>query len=481
MTEKYLLLYRKIDDDEWKRFLFSEVVTVGESRENLLAIKDGLLSHKHLEIRENPTGIYIKDVDAGAGETFVGDQPILANRPTPVELNQIFLAGQYQFQVTLNAEEVFVEPSMIQQITTTIKGFGIWKTIMILLAVIAITAVGALLIYHQVVKRPGDIVATAVNNEVIEVVGTLVPTELFELSSTVVVDVVDAIVTAPGMGNFELQQFLVDISDMNVSNLLELSMNPGQLMEMSTAIVGENVGYIYAYSGLEKDGMVITTGLELIDAEQTETVDGVQMPSWGEGEIPIDMAWEPVLHYLEDGSLRSIVLLQPTIYGVDPSEQVYRVDGIYQQAGSETKFSSIARFAGDGNLIDILTFGEVGNERQTPYKVNFNEGDHFTPYEMEFIHDPDTTEEMALELTGGSLPIGWAQLLQLAIGGSNNESFQFGIGAYEKHPGTTLSMGENDIYWTTDDSPDGNFVAGIAVEDLDGNLFVGYIPVIIQP
>ena len=131
--------------------------------------------------------------------------------------------------------------------------------------------------------------------------------------------------------------------------------------------------------------------------------------------------------------------------------------------------------------MDILTFGMVGSERQTPYKVNYQAGDTFLPYEMEFVHDSETTEDMVLGLTGGNLPAGWSTLLQMAIGNTGDGSFQFGIGEFENYPGTQLTIGEEGLWWTTESDPAGDFVAGIAVEDLDGNLFVGYIPILVKP
>lgn len=483
MTEKYLLYYRKSETPDWQSFPFSEVITVGSAPQNQLALAEGELSQAHFELRENPTGIYLKDVDAELGETLLFGEPLPAHRPTALLLNQSFFAGGYEFKVELNSEpEEGI--SFVRQMIQSIKEFGIWKTVGIGIFVILFAFIAAMLVYRNFIKNPdspAELIATEAIGDVIEVAGTLVPTELFELSSTAVVDAVDAIITAPGMGAFELEEMLLNAGDLDISDLMQFSTNPGELVSMSTTIVGENVGFVYAYSGIHKDGRVIATGMEFIEAPSDEVVDGVQIPKWDKAEIAIEFLWDPVIHYLEDGDRKVIALLQPTVYGAADGEQIYWVEGLYQQENSDTEFTALARFGEEGTLYDILTFGVVGSERQTPYKVNYRAGDTFTPYEQEFIHDPESTEEMALDLAGGALPAGWSSLLQMAIGNTSDGSFQFGIGDFQRHPGTTLTIGEEGLWWSTETSPEGDFVAGIVVEDLDSNLWMGYIPIIVKP
>ena len=273
----------------------------------------------------------------------------------------------------------------------------------------------------------------------------------------------------------------MDVSSMEVSYLIAFPMSPDQLIQMATSIAGDNVGFVYAYSGILKDGKVITTGMEFIEAPQEEMVDGVQVPDWDQAEIPVEILWQPELHLLSDGETEALALLLPTVYGADEPSQIYSVEGIYRQKDGIDDYSAVARFSGDGSLIDVLTFGKVGSERQTPYKVNYVAGDTFTPYELEFVHDPEATEEMTIDLAGGSLPAGWSQLLQLLAGNSGQGSFQFGVGDFQRDVGTMLTLNENGLEWIKDESPEGDFFAGIAIEDLDGNFFVGYIPVLVKP
>jgi hypothetical protein len=485
MTEKYLLKYRLSETSEWLSFPFSGVVMVGSSTQNDLTISDGDLSDQHFELRENPTGLYLKDVDPEKGETRLAGESLVAHRPTELMLNQSFKAGQIEFKVELNIQNA--EQSQTNPLAASIREFGVGKTIGIGLAVALIAFVGGFLLYRFLLRKPveiSDVLATEVNeaaSEFIEVAGTLVPTELFELSSTAVVEAVDTIVTAPGMGDFSLEEMVLDISSMDINNLMELSSNPEALIPFATTIVGENVGYVYSYTGIHQDGRVIATGMEFIEAPEGEIVDGVEIPAWDQAEIPVEILWQPVVHYLEDEVQRTLVLLQPTIYGASKDDQIYTVEGIYQQQEGADKYSAIVRFRADGSMIDILTFGKVDSERQTPYKVNFSPGDTFSPYEMEFIHDEEKTVEMAVEMTGGNLPVGWDSFLQILIGNMDDGSYQFGIGEFDRHEKTTLTLAESGIRWTTDDNPRGEFVTGIAVEDLDGNLFVGYIPILVKP
>ena len=483
MTEKYLLLYRKIESADWQITPFSEGVTVGSAPHNQLSIDDGELSQVHFELRENPTGIFLKDVDAESGETLLFGEPLPAHRPTPLMINQPFTAGNYEFKVEVNTDHLD-EGSPFKQVLQSVKEFGAWKGIIIAATATVIAFLAALLIYRSFIQKPeeiGELTATAEIEEAVETVGALVPTELFELSSTVVVDAVDGVVAAPGMGEFELEEFFLDISEMDVNDLLQFSADPDSLISMATTIVGENVGFVYSFSGVNQEGRIIATGMEYVNAPSDEEVDGVEIPEWDESEIPIELLWKPVIHYIEDGENKATAFLQPSIYGAETGNQVYWVEGVYQQQSSSEEYTALARFSEAGDLLDILTFGVIGSERQTPYKVNYRTGDRFMPYEQEFVHDSEKTEQMALELTGGDLPSGWATLLQMAIGDNADGSFQFGIGEFTRHPGTSLTIGENGLWWTTEINPVGDFVAGVIVEDLDSNLWVGYIPILVNP
>ena len=485
MTDKFLLMYRKQTETEWQQWGFSEELIVGAGEQCSLQITDGELSAAHFEIRENPTGIYIKDVDAESGDTTIAGETLLAGRPTALGFNQEFTAGTYVFQIVLNASEEVLE-TRVSAVKSALKAAGTGKILLVALAVVVVAVIGGLLIYNQFIK-PMHTETPAANataesvQPVSEIVATLVPTEMFELASTAAVFPVDELVTAPGMGDFDLSALALDLGDLSVNDLMQFSMNPDQLLQMATTISGQHVGYVYTYAGIKQNGKIIASSMEFVNADDFDTVDGVEMPVWADAEVPVELFWEPALHYLEDGATRSLVLLMPMVYGADENEQVYRVDGIYQAQGSDSQYAAMLRFAADGTFKDILTFGKVDEERGTPYKVNAQPGDTFTPYQLEFVHDPKLTEEMTLDLAGDSLPTGWEQLLQFALSVNEDDSFRFGVGEFEKYLGEPLTFGENDLWWTEENSPDGEFFAGIAVEDLDGNLFVGYIPVLVQP
>ena len=494
MSEKFRLLYRKQDQSDWLEFQFSEAIIVGASDECDVVIRDGGLSEKHFEIRENPIGVFLKDLDPANGETTLHGKELPADHPLPLPLGEVLMAGDYEFMLTLadaeaNEHEALTGKSSINQVKGAVQQFGIGK-LLIFGCVLAIVGVmGALVIFSQFFTSPEAIssITTTATTEVIkpdneEASVTLEPTASFSMAATAVVEAINQTVTAPGLGEFNLGDVVLDTSNLSYSDFSQFGLNNEGLLSMATTLYGDNVGYVYVYAGIWKNGKFIASSMEFIEAELGEWVGGVFVPVWPEdGEIPLTIEWQPFTYEIHNGSRIVTGLLVPTIYGAEEADQIYRLDGIYLPQGSGSEYTAMIRFDADGGMRDMLTFGKVGEERVLPYKVIPNAGDTFIIYDKEFVHDDEKTAEMALDLTGADLPFGWELLLTMAIENAAQQNYRFGIGEFDLYRGATLTFSENDLWWTKNEAPDGNFVVGLAVVDLDGNYFLGYLPVSVIP
>jgi pSer/pThr/pTyr-binding forkhead associated (FHA) protein len=479
---------------DWLEFQFSEAIIVGASDECDVVIKDGGLSEKHFEIRENPIGVFLKDLDPANGETTLHGKELPADHPLPLPLGEVLMAGDYEFMLTLadaeaNEHEALTGKSSINQVKGAVQQVGIGKLLVFGCVLAIVGVIGALVIFSQFFKSPEAIssITTTVTTEVIkpddeEAKATLEPTASFSMAATVVVEAINQTVTAPGLGEFNLGEIVLDASTLEFSDFTQFGLSQEALLSMATTLYGENVGYAYIYAGFEKDGKFLASSMEFIEAELGEWVGGVYVPDWPEdGEIPLTIEWEPFSYDIHDGETTAVGLLVPTIYGADEDEQIYRLDGIYRPRGSNSEYTAMIQFNADGSMRDMLTFGKVGEERVLPYKVMPNPGDTFIIYDKEFVHDDEKTEEMALDLSGADLPLGWELLLTLAIENAAQQNYRFGIGEFDLQRGATLTFSENDLWWTKNVAPDGNFVVGLAVVDLDGNYFIGYLPVSVIP
>jgi hypothetical protein len=494
MPEKFRLFYRKHDQVDWLEFHFSEAIIVGASDECNLVIRGGGLSGTHFEIRENPIGVFLKDLDPVSGVTTFHGKDLPADHPLPLPLDEEFQAGDYDFKLILaeaeeDKHELLASTSAINQAKEAVQRFGVGKLLLLGGVLVIVGVLGAILIFSQFFKPPeaiSSITATAtleiIESDDEEAFATLEPTASFSLAATVVVEAINQTVVAPGLGDFNLGEIALDASNLDFSDFTQFGLSQEAMLAMATTLYGENVGYVYVYAGVEKDGKFVASSMEFIEAAVGEWVGGVFVPVWPEdGEVPLTIEWQPFEYEIHDGETTTIALLVPTIYGAEVVEQIYRLDGIYVPQGSDSEYSAVIRFDADGSMRDVLTFGKVGEERVLPYKVMPNVGDTFIIYDKEFVHDDEKTEEMALDLAGDDLPFGWELLLQLAIENAAQQNYRFGIGEFDLQQGATLTFSDNDLWWTKNENPDGNFVVGLAVIDLDGNYFVGYLPVSVIP
>jgi len=243
----------------------------------------------------------------------------------------------------------------------------------------------------------------------------------------------DAPVTAPGANK-------IDIAAIKLSGNAASTGNP---VTLSTTIKGENVSYLYIFSGRftkNKDQLQVID-LDYIDSEETKEIDGRIIPEWGEGDIPVEMDWEPLAYVVNDGSHKQMVLLEPDTFGAGTEDTIYTVNGIFKFANGEKDRFATLYFDGDGNLMNVMGFRStdpVGPQ----HEITPERGDQF-----QILH----------------------QYIPMTGKGEEAKTIYKEAGI--------LTFG--DTPWTWEESPaaKGQYLIGIIAEDMDGNTYAEYTSV----
>jgi len=151
-----------------------------------------------------------------------------------------------------------------------------------------------------------------------------------------------------------------------------------------------------------------------------------------------------VLYAISDGTNTEFALLEPDTYGTSSDQNVYTVDGIYQfAAGGNPRYATLY-FDGNGALIDVYGFSDL-NGTGAPREITPQPGDQFTIEEQ------------------------WMDL-----GDAESEEAEF----YNVEGGT-LTFGTQGFTWEEIPAPAGLYEVGFIAEDLDGNYYEEYAPVVV--
>lgn len=243
----------------------------------------------------------------------------------------------------------------------------------------------------------------------------------------------DAVVTAPGAGK-------IAISPIELSGDTASMGNP---VTLSTTIQGENVSYLYIFTGrFTKDqDLLQVIDLDYIDSEETKDIDGRIIPEWGEGDIPVDMDWEPVAYVVNDGTRDQMVLLEPETFGAGTEDTMYTVNGIYKFVNGEDDRYATLYFNGDGNLVQVMGFNSTQNTGPQ-HEITPEKGDKFS-----ILH----------------------QWIPMAGEGEETETIYKEAGL--------LTFGDTPWTWSEHEAAKGQYLIGIIAEDMDGNTYAEYAPV----
>jgi Clostripain family len=135
-------------------------------------------------------------------------------------------------------------------------------------------------------------------------------------------------------------------------------------------------------------------------AENTASVDGVNMPEYGESPIQVEYEWSPTLYSLTDGEHDAFVLLEPAEYLSADGETVYQVYGQFTDALSGTPVEASLYFDADGNFLYAYAFPDQDeNGASTPVEITPQVGDQFTDYVQFYTFDANNNASFSYELS----------------------------------------------------------------------------------
>lgn len=239
-----------------------------------------------------------------------------------------------------------------------------------------------------------------------------------------------AITRAPGGG-------AISISGITAS---ERSVSPGEYVELSADITGENIGYVYLFTGLydAQSNSIYVADTDYLESPDTGELNGVYYPVWPESDtFRMNFEWEPLLFSITDGSQSTLALFNPGAYGASAEDAMYVVEGTYTFAGSGEQRKAELYFK-DGKLFQV--FGFKGEDTASaPAEITPAYGDTFTL----------SRKWMDLDSSGSVTEI-----------------------VYED--GDTLTFTDSGFEWEQVYAPAGEYLVGFLVSDLDGNLKEAY-------
>lgn len=220
---------------------------------------------------------------------------------------------------------------------------------------------------------------------------------------------------------------------------------PGQPVLLSTDIEGENIGYIYFFTGYYDPAAnsILTADMDYLESDETGALNGIFYPIWPEdGSFTLEYEWEPTFFAISDGTNDATALLEPLVYGAAPEDTIYSVVGQYTFADGEQRDARL--YLRDGVLRQVYGF-TGGDGTGAPREILPQTGDSFTIFEKWM----DLSADGAVENT-----------------------------VYE--PGETLTFSDQPFTWLEQFAPAGTFVVGFIVEDLDGNRTPIYTQIEVQ-
>ena len=240
-------------------------------------------------------------------------------------------------------------------------------------------------------------------------------------------------VRAPGQG-----------SNITVSEISKSSdvAGPNQPVRLQADVTGENIGYIYFFTGFydSASNSIAVLDTDFLESPDTREVNGVFYPAWGT-DFTLSFNWEPTVFAINTGREKPTALFNPLSYGATFEETTYAVNGTYTFSDSGAAVDAQLLFQ-NGRLVQV--FGLSGDaSAAAPREITPQPGDTFTLLEK-WIDDP-----------GGSPQI-----------------------VYQN--GATLTFGDEPFQWEQLFAAAGEYVVGFIIEDLDGNQYPVYTQVTVQ-
>ena len=208
---------------------------------------------------------------------------------------------------------------------------------------------------------------------------------------------------------------------------------PGRPITLKTTVHGEDIGYIYLFTGYydASANSISVLDMDYLESTETRELNGVYYPVWPEDSFDLTFVWEPLAFALDDGETVAEALLSPQTYGAEAADATYTVEGVYTYADGEQRHARA--YLREELLRQVFGFTEE-NGNGAPREITVSPGDSFTVLQ----------KWMDLDAEGNVVATAWQE-------------------------GETITLGERPVRWVELDAAVGEYVVGFIVEDLDGN------------
>ena len=172
----------------------------------------------------------------------------------------------------------------------------------------------------------------------------------------VTVPLAGEVTRAPGTGNITLSPVQKDKDEVAIRDTVLLSTN----------VSGDNIGYIYFFTGYfdRKSNSIAILDRDYLEAPETKEANGVYYPDWGEGDFKLEFEWEPIVYAITDGQTRAEAALMPEAYGATYEDTIYTVDGTYTYQDGEQRYARA--YFRDGLLRQVFAFTQEEGKPGAP-------------------------------------------------------------------------------------------------------------------
>ncbi|HWQ04255.1 MAG TPA: clostripain-related cysteine peptidase [Longilinea sp.] len=233
----------------------------------------------------------------------------------------------------------------------------------------------------------------------------------------------------------------IQISDVTLS---KNNVTPGDSIDMSAEISGQNLGYIKFLLGYYDStaNSIYVADSDYLSSPDTQQLSGVYYPVWDASGFNMQFTWEPIVYAISDGQTTAEALLTPSSYGATPEEAVYTVDGTFTYAQSGDSLAARLYFS-NSQLQRVDSF--TGDQASAPHEI------------VPLVGDTFTISEKWLDLDS-----------------------QGNVTATSYQDGKTLTFSEAGLTWKQLYAAAGDYILGFIVEDLDGNQVAAYDQIKVQ-
>jgi len=230
----------------------------------------------------------------------------------------------------------------------------------------------------------------------------------------------------PGAGEISISQITASSDSLSI----------GDTVRLSADISGQNLGFISLFIGFydRSSNSIFIADTDYLESQDTREVGGVFYPVWPESEsFTINFNWDVSLFSISDGTTTALALFTPLTYGASASNAIYTLNGIYTFADSgDQRFAKLIFM--DSRLIQVYAY-QGQDDTGAPAEITPSEGDTFTILQSWMDLDESGNVAGVADVAGDTL----------------------------------VFSREGTLTWSAEYAPEGDYLVGFMVADLDGN------------